>query len=308
MSRRQQVARVLRRRAQVGARGGGVVEDGEELALVRRGIDATEGRLQVRGRLAQDLRALAQLGADRSEDVGLLVRDGGEAIRDLPELADRTAQLRDRLGVERRLHPVRDGRDVGGDAARLSRELADVGECGPGPLAGARRQGLIEGLPNVGVGRGRLAGDERRGPFAEQRRRGGDHRRLRGRRHAGVDLEGGLDPIAGRQPDCFHPSHPDAAQHHGVADGQATHRAEPRRIHRFRSTEVGPRQPQRARHHHAEGRDDHHADRELVLPPHDGRPSMNCRTTGSSVCRISSTVPTCRTRPSYNMAMRSPTV
>ena len=28
-----------------------------------------------------------------------------------------------------------------------------------------------------------------------------------------------------------------------------------------------------------------------------GRPSMNCRTTGSVVCWISSTVPTCRTRP-----------
>src|SRR5262249_172598 len=37
-------------------------------------------------------------------------------------------------------------------------------------------------------------------------------------------------------------------------------------------------------------------------------PSMNWRTIGSVVCWISSTVPTCRTRPSYSMAMRVPTV
>src|ERR1035437_1676874 len=38
------------------------------------------------------------------------------------------------------------------------------------------------------------------------------------------------------------------------------------------------------------------------------RPSMNCRTTGSCVCLISSIVPTWRTFPSYSIAMRVPTM
>ena len=38
-----------------------------------------------------------------------------------------------------------------------------------------------------------------------------------------------------------------------------------------------------------------------------GRPSMNCRTTGSVVLWISSIVPSHRTRPWYSIAMRVPT-
>src|SRR6266540_1785883 len=56
------------------------------------------------------------------------------------------------------------------------------------------------------------------------------------------------------------------------------------------------------------GGDDHHPDGERVLALHAERASMNCRTTASSLRWISATVPTWRTRPSYNIAMRSPTV
>src|SRR5437773_1908533 len=75
---------------------------------------------------------------------------------------------------------------------------------------------------------------------------------------------------------------------------------------RLRPADVGTREPQGAAYHDRERRDHDEADDELVLALHPGRPSMNCRTTGSSVCWICSTVPTCWILPSYNMAMRSP--
>src|SRR5690606_3272265 len=61
------------------------------------------------------------------------------------------------------------------------------------------------------------------------------------------------------------------------------------------------------------GKDDC-ADEDIVASPHaptscssSGLPSMNPFTTGSSVARISSGVPTCRMPPLYSIAMRSPT-
>ena len=62
--------------------------------------------------------------------------------------------------------------------------------------------------------------------------------------------------------------------------------------------EMGAGQPEGAADHHGERRNDDDPDGELVLAFHSGRPSMNWRTTGSSVRCISSTVPTWRMRPS----------
>src|SRR5207253_1423675 len=134
------------------------------------------------------------------------------------------------LGVERGLDSAGHGRDVGRDAARLRRELADVGERGARPLPAPCRLRLRDRLLDVGIVRELVERDEGGRPLAEP----------------------------------------------------------------------GRRRRERRDHAHAEG--------ELVLALHAGRPSMNCRTTGSSVCWIWATVPTCRILPSYNRAMRSPTV
>src|SRR2546430_2281677 len=99
----------------------------------------------------------------------------------------------------------------------------------------------------------------------------------------------------------------DATQDARAPDVQAADGPEPGGVDRLRPADVGPRKPQGAAYHDRERRDHDEADDELVLALHPGRPSMNWRTTGSSVCWICSTVPTCRILPSYNMAMRSPT-
>ena len=62
--------------------------------------------------------------------------------------------------------------------------------------------------------------------------------------------------------------------------------------------EMSAGQPEGAANHHGERRNHDEPDGELVFAFHSGRPSMNWRTTGSSVCCISSTVPTWRMRPS----------
>src|SRR6266568_2982276 len=100
----------------------------------------------------------------------------------------------------------------------------------------------------------------------------------------------------------------DATQDDRVPDVQTADGPEPGGVDRLRAPDVGTREPQGAAYHDRERRDHDEADDELVLALHPGRPSMNCRTTGSSICWICSTVPTCRILPSYNMAMRSPTV
>src|SRR2546426_12650250 len=94
------------------------------------------------------------------------------------------------------------------------------------------------------------------------------------------------------------PPHPHAAEHHGVAGAEAAHRPEPRGVDRLGAAEVRAGEPERAAHDDGERRDHHEADGELVLALHAGRPSMNCRTTGSSVSLISATLPACRDRKS----------
>ena len=168
-----QVVEVLRCGAEVRAGGRGIVEDGRELALVGRGIDPSQRALQARRRLGEHVRPLTQVRPHRSDDVGLLVGDPGQTIGDLAEVPDRAPQLVDGLRVERGLDPVGDRGDVGGDAARLCRELADVRERSPGPLAAARGLRLRQRLTHIRVGGGRVARDEGRSPLPEQRRGGG---------------------------------------------------------------------------------------------------------------------------------------
>src|SRR5439155_1262366 len=202
----------------------------------------------------------------------------------------------------------RDGPNVGGDAAGLRGELADVGERGAPPLAAAHRLGFCERLPNVGIDRRWFARNQCRRPLAEQRRRGGNDRRLRGRRDARVNLEIGLHPVSRSQPNRFDAPDTDAAQHDRASRAEATDGPEAGDIHRLRLPEVRAGEPQRAAHDQRERGDDDDADGKLVLALHSARPSMNWRTTGSSVPWISSTLPTCRIRPSYSIAIRSPTV
>src|SRR2546425_10101949 len=148
----------------------------------------------------------------------------------------------------------------------------------------------------------------RRRPFTEQRRGGGHAGGRGGRRHARVDLQVGVDPVAGRQADRLDPADPHAPQHHRIPDPETADGAEPRRVDGLRLAEMGTREPQGPRHNHRQGGDDHDAHGKLVLALHPGRPSMNWRTTGSPVCWTSATGATWRMRPSYNMAIRSPTV
>src|SRR5437667_21825 len=166
---------------------------------------------------------------------------------------------------------------------------------------------LRQRLTHIRVGGGRVARDEGRSPLPEQRRGGGDHGRRRRWGDAGIDLEVRLDPVSRGQADRLDAADPHAPQHHGVAHAQSAHRTKPRRVDRLGLPQMRAREPQRSGHHHREGGDHHHADGELVLALHAGRPSMNCRTTGSPVCWISATGPTWRIRPSYNMAIRAPT-
>src|SRR5207302_7185120 len=193
-------------------------------------------------------------------------------------------------------------------AAGLRRELPDVGEGGAGPFAAAGGLRFRDRLLDVRVVGQLVERYERGRPLAEQRRRRGDHGRPGRGLGAGVDLQVGLDPVAAGESDRLDPAHAHPAQHYGIAHAQSPDRAEAGRVDRLRAPEVRAGEPQRARDHDGERGDHHHPDGELVLALHVGRPSMNCRTTGSSVSWIWATVPTCRILPSYNMAMRYPTV
>src|SRR6185437_11730202 len=126
--------------------------------------------------------------------------------------------------------------------------------------------------------------------------------------HSGIDLEVGFDPVPRREANGLHPADPDAAKHDRIPDAEAAHGAEAGGVHRLGFAEVRARQPERPTHHEGEGGNDRQADRELVFALHEGIPSMNCRTSGSWVVWISATDPTCRIFPSYNIAIRSPTV
>src|SRR5206468_7089434 len=132
------------------------------------------------------VRSLPQVRPDRADDVRLFVRDSGEPIGDLAEVLDGTPQLVHRLRIERGLHAIGGGGDVGGDAARLGRELTDGGKGRAGQFRAARRLRLGQRLAHVRVGRRRVPRDERRRPLAEQGGGRGDDGGRGRRRHAGI--------------------------------------------------------------------------------------------------------------------------
>ena len=213
----------------------------------------------------------------------------------------------ERAAVEGLSDPVGDVTHVTGDPAGLGGELADVGQGRAGPGFAAGLVGLDQRRPDVGVGRQRLEGNDAGAPLPEQAGGGRDHGGLGRQVDLAVYAELGLHPFVLHQADRLHPADPDAAQGDRRPDAEAADRAEARGVGGLLLVHVRLAQPERAEDHQGERRQHGQAHREFVGPLHrvlpaaagsPGRPSMNWRTTGSPVARISSTLPTWRMAPS----------
>ena len=228
---------------------------------------------------------------------------------------------RNSVGIEHRLHPRGDRRDVRGDPARLGCELSDVGKGGARPLVSPLRHCCPEVSKNVGIFGRIIEADDRRLPFSKQGPRRGNDGRARGKRDALVDLQVCLDPVVLREADGLDPPDAHPPQHDGIADAETADRSEASVLRFRRRPESGLGKPKSTRGDDHERCEDRRADDQLVAPLHgvapeaiasasppaSGRPSMNWRTIGSCVRWICSTVPTCRIWPRYSIAILSPT-
>ena len=151
----------------------------------------------------------------------------------------------------------------------------------------------------------RRAADDLGLPVSEQRFRAEHNRRVRRELHCLVEKQRKADTGPLRiDRDRVDVADADAAVRDVVPFGELRDRLESHLDRDERATKVGTLEPERSRDGDHARHDDHRADEELPAPIHDadssssGLPSINAFTTGSSVARISSGVPSQRTVPS----------
>ena len=293
-----------------------VLQDRLEVAIGGGAVDPSHQGARVTRRARDGRRGVLDVAGDEVEAAGGAAGEVVELPHHPGEVLDALAHLEDGVGIERLPDPIGEGGDVARNAAGLRRELPDVGEGGTRPDR-ARLGRLGQHHPHVGIVLGIIEGGDRHRPLTEQARAGRDRRGVVRELHPLVELEIGLHPTVGRQADRLHPAHAHATERHRTTHLEPTHGAEPRGRQRFGGAQARLGEPERAGHDHGQRHQHHETDQEFIRALHvptasagasSGRPSMNWRTTGSSVAWISATVPTCRIRPSYSIAIRSPTV
>ncbi len=284
-----------------------VVHDRRDLAVGDGGVDLSHGPLDRDGGIAERVRGPAQVPRDLLDRLLLRPDHPGELLAHLLDVLDRRADVDRRLVRERGLDPVGQRGEVAGDLVRHGRQTGDVRERVAGQYRRIRRLRVV-------VEREPAAREDLGLPVAEQRFRRQQHDRVLRQRRVPSDAHAHDDAgPAGLERDVLDPADRHAAQLHGVADQHLADLPEPRLKRDPLSAEAGALEPQGPEEDQGDAEQDHRPDGHLRSLPHatsstsSGRPSMKARTSGSSVARISSGVPTKRICPSWSIAIRSAT-